>query len=175
MLGAFKALRKVQRQQLAAAELPVAQLTALMANINRDPKKSKPFTASQFAIYAEERERETSAVFRPEVAAVALALRHEQQAPALLLTVWPQLLASAQEAVKPPEVRALRSEDGAVWVLAPRWEGRNIRGGLVLVRGAISGRLHLLEHDRPLLTYDVEIPRRNGYGWIEADTLLPAS
>lgn len=156
-------------------ELPVAQLTALMANINRDPKKSKPFTTAQFCLFGEEREEDRQAVFAPEVAAVALALRHEQLAPALLLTVWPQVLASSSEAAKVPSVRALRTDDEAVWVLAPRWEGANIRGGLVLVRGAIRGSLHLRDLDRPLLTYDVRIPERSGYGWIEAGTLLPVA
>lgn len=157
---------------MALRELPVAQLAALTANINRDPAKSKPFEAADFCLFRDESNRAPEAVFSPEVAAVALELRHQQRAPSLLLTVWPQVLASSQTPAKVPKVRALRSDDDAVWVLAPQWEGRNIRGGLVLVRGAISGTLHLRDLDRPLLTYDVVIPRRPDFGWIEAGTLL---
>lgn len=153
-------------------ELPVAQLAALTANINRDPAKSKAFEAADFCLFRDEGGRGSDAAFSPEVAAVALELRHQQRAPSLLLAVWPQVLASSQATAKVPKVRALRSDDDAVWVLAPQWEGRNIRGGLVLVRGAISGTLHLRDLDRPLLAYDVVIPKRPGFGWIEAGTLL---
>lgn len=153
----------------------MAQLTALTANINRDPSKSKEFKPQDFTFFDEKAESGSQAPFRPEVAAVALELRHQQRAPELLLAVWPQVLASVQPEAKPPKVRALRSEDGAVWVLAPQWEGRNVRAGLVLVRGAVCGTLHLRDLDRPLLTYDVVVPRRPGYGWIEAGTLLQAA
>lgn len=165
----------MQRDQAALNELPVAQLTALMANVNRDPKKSKPFSASDFLFFRDDVEGDSKAVFSAEVAAVALALRHEQQAPELLLTVWPQVLASATEGGKVPEVRALRSDDGMVWVLAPKWEGKNVRGGLVLVRGQIRGSVRLRDLDRGLLTYDVKLPERPGFGWIEAGTLLTAT
>lgn len=175
VLGAYRNLRRLQRQQLALQELPVAQLTALTANVNRDPAKSKEFKARDFCFFAEEQDSASQAPFAPEVAAVALELRHQQRAPELLLAVWPQVLASVQQDTKPPKVRALRSDDGAVWVLAPRWEGKNVRGGLVLVRGAICGTLRLRDLDRSILAYDVLIPRRPGYGWIEAGTLLQAA
>jgi hypothetical protein len=71
-----------------------------------------------------------------------------------------------------PEVRALHSDDEAVWVLAPVWEASGIRGGLVLVRGQISGVTVLRDMDRPLLTYQLQVPQRPGFGWIEAGCLL---
>lgn len=159
---------------MSLRELPVAQFAALFANANRDPAKSQPFKAEDFCLFRDGGGG-SEAPFSPEVAAVALELRHQQRAPELLLTVWPQVLASVQQDTKPPKVRALRSDDGAVWVLAPRWEGRNVRGGLVLVRGAICGTMRLRDLDRSILAYDVLIPRRPGYGWIEAGTLLQAA
>lgn len=159
---------------MSLRELPVAQFAALFANANRDPAKSQPFKAEDFCLFRDGGGG-SEAPFSPEVAAVALELRHQHRAPELLLTVWPQVLESSKTAGKVPKVRALRSDDQAVWVLAPAWEGRNIRGGLVLVRGAVGGRLQLRDIDRPLLAYDVVMPRRPGYGWIEAGTLLTPS
>ena len=71
MLRAWRHLHKIRRAHASLAELPIAALQALTANINRDPKKSKPFTALDFAMF---RERESDdKVLTPEVAATALA------------------------------------------------------------------------------------------------------
>mgnify|MGYP006271788763 CR=1 FL=1 len=143
-----------------------------MANINRDPKKGEPFTAVQFCLYREQ-ERSTE-VLSAEVAAVALALRHDGRCPPLLLTAWPEILASAKSGVQ-PKLRALHSDDDAVWVLAPTWEGRHCRGGLVLVDGQISGTVHLRELDRPLMVHRLQLPQRKAFGWLEAGLLLLAA
>ena len=151
-------------------ELPQAQHMALLANINRDPKKSKAFQASDFAIF--QRKEEDTAKLPADVAAVALALRHEGVAPELLLAAWPQVLASASEAGKPPEIRALCSEDNEVWVLAPKWEGRNIRSGLAAVGRFLDGPVRLRDIDRPLITYTVRFPARPLAGYLETGLLL---
>lgn len=148
----------------------MAQLSALLANVNRDPKKGEPFNTLQFCLFRE-REPEVQ-ILSPVVAAIALALRHEQQCPPLLLTIWPEILASVQQGVKIPEVRALRSDDNAVWVIAPSWEGQHCRGGLVLVKGQISGTVLLRDVDRPLMSHHLQIPSRAGFGWLEAGLLL---
>lgn len=146
---------------------------ALTANMNRDSKrKPEPFTAQDFCCYRE-RERPEDA-FTPEVAAVALALKAEDRHPPLLLTVWPQILASSKTVVAPPQPRAYCSDDGAVWILAPSWEGPNCRGGLVLVRGQVSGDVVVRDIDKPLLTHRFTMPSRKGAGWIEAGCLLKA-
>lgn len=171
MLAAWRELHRIHRDAAAIAELPTAQLSALTANLNRDSKrKPEPFSAADFCCYRE-RERPEDA-FTPEVAAVALDLKAEDKHPPLLLTVWPQILASAQTAMPPPEPRAYASDDGAVWVLAPKWEGRNCRAGLVLVRGVISGEVVLRDIDKPLLAHQLVVPSRPGAGWIEAGCLL---
>lgn len=166
-------LHRIRREQAATAELPIAQLMAITCNIHRDAKKqSKPFTALDFSLYAEQQSEQ--AIVSAEVAAVALALRHENRCPPLLLTAWPQILASVKDNTKAPTVRALHSDDEAVWVLAPRFENSNVRGGLVAVRGQISGTIRLRDLDRPLITYDLKLPRRNGFGWLQAGLLLMA-
>jgi hypothetical protein len=170
VLAAYEELQQIQRQQAAINELGVAQLTALMANVNRDPAKTQPFATEQFCFFREQQEAADG--LSPEVAAVALALRHEDRCPPLLLTIWPDILKASKTTARPPAVRALRSDDDAVWVLAPRWEGRNVRGGLVVVRGQLSGRIVLRELDRPLIRHEVRLPQRKGFGWLEADLLL---
>jgi len=172
VLTAWKQLQRIRRDHAALAELPIAALQALTANMNRDPKKTKPFTALDFAMYREKPKDDK--VLSAEVASVALALRHEDRCPPLLVTAWNHVLASATEEASLPEVRALHSDDDAVWVLAPKWEGRNCRGGLVLVRGRVSGVVRVRDIDRPLVVHDFVIPERPGFGWLEAGLLLVA-
>lgn len=156
------------------AELPVAQLTALMANVNRDPKKTKAFGAMDFVVYTR-KEDDKGGRLSPEVAAVALALRHEKRASAILLCAWTDILASVREGTRIPEVRALHSQDEAIWILAPQWEGPNVRGGLVCVHGQISGPIKMRDIDRPLATYTLVFPKRHLGAWIEGGLLLPAA
>lgn len=153
------------------AELPVASLQALTANINRDPKKGKAFTALDFCLF---RKAEKEVGLSAEVAAAALSLRHEGKAPPILLAAWPQILASATESAKVPAIRALHSDDDAVWVVCPTWEGLNVRGGLVAVSACRHGKVRLRDVDRPLMAYDLIIPHRQLAGWLEGGLLLVA-
>lgn len=171
VLEAHRHLHRIKRQQAALLELPLAQLTALTANVNRDPAKGKPFTAQDFLMFQEERPSDDR--LRPEVAAVALALRNEDRLPRLLLTIWTELLEASKQDAKVPAVRALHSADEAVWVLAPRFErDGHVRGGLVAVNGRLHGPVTLRELDRPLMRHRLVLPERKGFGWLESDLLL---
>jgi|TARA_Y100000033_G_scaffold46221_1_gene50454 hypothetical protein len=173
-LYAWREIHRIRKDQAYISELPVAQLTALTANINRDTKKqTKPFEPKDFCLFFSEQEKDN--VFSAEAAAVALALKHEETYPPLLLTVWPQVLASAADGTRTPKQRALRSDDDAVWLLAPTWEGKNCRAGLALIFGHVHGAVRVRDLDKPLLTYDLYIPDRKGFGWIEAGCLLLAA
>ena len=173
MLRAWKQLHKIRRDNAALAELPIAALQALTANINRDPKKSKPFTALDFAMF---RERESDhKVLSPEVAATALALRAEKKDAPILLAAWDKVLASATTTAKIPEVRALHSDDNQIWILCPTWEGKNVRAGLIAVADHIFGVVRLRDIDRPLTTYSLTIPDRRTFAWLETGLLLPAA
>jgi hypothetical protein len=175
VLRAWRQLQRIRRDNASLAELPIAALQALTANINRDSKRRPtPFAPSDFAMFSPNKENENR-VLSPEVAAVALALRAEDQDSPILLTVWPQITSSATDSAKPPSIRALHNDDKTVWVLCPEWEGRNIRGGLVCSKG-IQGPITLRDVDRPLATYPVVVPRKPGaYAWSEAGLLLQAS
>lgn len=173
VLKAWRALQRLRREEAAMAELPIANLAALTGNINRDPKKGKPFSAADFALFREA--ERPKAVLPPEVAAVALALRHEDVAPPIVLAAWPEILASATETAAVPSVRALRSDDSNVWVLAPAWEGRNVRGGLVAITASAHGRIVMRDIDRPLATYVLQVPQRPHAAWLEGGLLLVAA
>lgn len=172
VLSAWRELQRIKRDELALAELPVAALAALTANINRDPKKGQPFKPQDFALFGQE--QQPKAQLPPEVAATALALRHEGKAPPILLAAWHAILASATDQAKVPSVRALASDDGRVWVLCPVWEGKNVRGGLVGVTGFGHGSFVLRDIDRPLATYVLQVPKRPLAGWLESGLLLVA-
>ena len=140
-----------------------------MANINRD-SKTPAFSTEQFCFYRDEARPDDG--LSAEVAAVALALRHEERCPPLVIAIWHKVLEAAKHQAKVPPIRALVSDDEAVWVLAPRWESGNIRGGLVAVRGRHAGTVELRELDRPLIRHRLKLPARQGFGWLEADLLL---
>lgn len=170
MLQAWKQLRKLRREEAMLAELPIASLQALLANINRDPKRGQPFELKDFQLFAKAEQEQ--AKLPAEVAAVALDLRHQDRAPAVLLTIWPDVLASIKADVKAPAVRALANDAQTVWVLCPAFDGRHVRGALVMVTGWTSGRVRLRDIDRPLAYYDVTVPRRVPASWIEVGLLL---
>ena len=172
MLAAWRHLHKIRRDLASLQELPIAALQALHANINRDTKRTKPFSALDFAMF---RERDVDdKVLTPVVAATALALRAERKDAPILLAAWDKVLASADGSATPPAVRALHSDDRMVWVLCPSWEGSNIRAGLLAVGDAISGTITLRDVDRPLARYAVTIPDRRTFAWLETGLLLAA-
>jgi hypothetical protein len=172
VLAAWRHLHKIRRDLASLQELPIAALQAMTANINRDPKKTKPFTALDFAMY---RERETDDKVLPaQVAATVLALRAEKKDSPILLAVWDKVLASADGSTTPPAVRALHSDDRMAWIVCPSWEGKNIRAGLIAVGDALSGSITLRDVDRPLATYTVTLPNRNTFAWLETNLLLVA-
>lgn len=170
-MSAWEALQRRRKDDAALFELPIANLVCLTANMNRDSsKRPEPFTLSDFLLFKDR--SENSAAFSPEVAAVALALKHEGRCPPLVIGIWPQILASIKGDAKPPSIRALHSDDDSCWVLAPQWEGRHIRAGLVAVRGTLHGPITLRDLDRPLLTHRVIMPQHSGFAWMEARSLL---
>ena len=164
-------MRTQQREAAARAERPIAQLTALLFNINRG-KDAKVLTERDWWIYGTLDPEASGESLSPAVVAVMLALRAERKLPDQLLAAWHLAQAQADTAGRPPDCRALRSDCGRFWVLAPTWEGVNIRGGLVGCHGLNAGIITIRDLDRQLLTWTVKVPPRSHGGWIEADLLL---
>ncbi len=143
----------------------------LFANANRD-SKTKPFSTEDFLTY-QSSTPDTSKQISAATAAVLLSLQAEEHLHPLLLACWQQVLSNATEHEPMPDVRALVSEDEQVWVIAPQWEGANIRG-LVCVGDYIHGPILLRDIDRSLMTYKVSLPHRPAApaGWLESGFLL---
>lgn len=170
MIRALKALGTLRRQQAHFAEVPVVRVWASWLNSYRKEGSPAIEPADLYA-FGEPKAARISA----EVAAVVMALHHEQAAHPLLLTVWEDVTKAASENVKVPEVRALRSDDQTVWVVAPRWEGAACRAGLLAVGTELSGEVLVRDMDRPLLTYRLVLPVRQGCGWVATGELLAAA
>jgi hypothetical protein len=168
-MAAFHALHQLERQDAARNELAIAQLTTLTANLNRDPKhRPEPFKLLDFCLFRQEEEDDG---FPPEAAAVAVALQATRSLPSVLQGAWPAIAAAAPKCKKVPQLRAFRSDDSAVWLLAPVAEGRNWRG-LLAVGEPRYGRMQLRDIDRPLCTWTVNLPRKPHWSYIEAGVLV---
>ncbi|MFZ9656713.1 MAG: hypothetical protein ACO29V_13745 [Limnohabitans sp.] len=171
VLEAWEQLQRIRRDQVALWELPVAQLTSLMANINRDSKKApEPFALQDFALF--KRISDDSNTFPVEAAAVALALRHEGKLPPVLVGVWPAVLAAAGKNTATPKVRALVSDDGNVALLAPKPEGKNWRGLLAVTSYPGGGAVRLRDIDKPLLSYVVELGPSDHFSFVASGELV---
>jgi hypothetical protein len=175
VIRAWGHLQRMRMDAAALAELPIAYLHSTTLNLNRDEKKRRePFLPADVALF-QRQEKEASEGLSAVVAAVALSLQREGQAPPILLAAWPEVLKALKPDVKPPTARCLRSDDGAVWVLAPKLEGKNVRGGLVCVGKPLHGTVRVRDMDRPLLHYDLTVPNRYAAAWLEGDLLLMAA
>jgi len=171
VIDAWHNLHRLKREAASYQEFPIAQLLALTANLNRDPKKQpRPFEPMDFCVFTDKPKDESR--LTPETAAAALALRQEGLLPPIIISAWPHVLSSVQGDTPAPSVRALKSDCGRVWVLAPSWDGSNIRGGLVAVHGKPISPVKLRDVDRPLMTFDVTLPKRASAGWLEGGLLL---
>jgi hypothetical protein len=152
--------------------MPTALLASLYANANRDTKRrSKPYSHNDFSFFA--REVKPDDYLDPAVVAVALSLESEGMTPPLLVAVWDKLM--RREPGPMPSQRALKSDCGRLWILAPRWEGTSCRGGLVLMKGKPEEVMRVRDIDKRMLYYDLKLPQRKGFGWIEGGQLLPPS
>jgi hypothetical protein len=83
-------------------------------------------------------------------------------------------LAAATPHTTLPTTRVLKTDNDRVWIVAPKWEGPNIRA-FVAVDGVIGGPTVVRDLDRPLLTYTVTLPPRKAAGWLQSGLLLLVS
>lgn len=166
-------MQKIKRQEAALHEAPIACLQAMTANMNRDPKKTKPFSMTDFMLFRDcDNDQDDKGEISAETAAAMLDLRHLDVLPSILLVAWKQVLACVRDNVKSPDPLAFHNDDRTVWIVAPKLEGKNIRGGLVAVDGCIHGTIRVRDLNRPLMVHDLIIPKRQAAGWLEAELLL---
>lgn len=171
VLAAHRQLLELERQQLQLHELQGAQLCSLLYNINRDQRKGKATTHQDWLFFRQE-VREESDQLPAVVAHVCLALRHEDKLPPLLIGIWKEVLKRSAVQAELPEIRALVSEDRCVVLVAPTWEGSNLRGFLAVKGYPRHAVVSLQDVDRPMLTYSVKLPAHIQAVHFEAGVLL---
>ena len=170
MIAAYKALRVIERNDAAMHEMPVAQLVALTANINRDSKRRpKPFSLTDFLIYQNKPETEG---LSPAAAMAALSLRKEGRLPDVMIGVWPEVIQAASLGEKMPTNRALISPCGRVALLAAEPEGVNWRGLLAVNEYPRGGIIELVHVDKPMLRYRVQLPAASATRFVSDQHLV---
>jgi hypothetical protein len=145
------------------AEMPVAQVSKLLVQINSDPKKSKPVSLKDFLLFSE---KDKEKVFPAEAAAVCLHLRMEKQLPEEFVAVWPAIKEGAKKNTKTPEIRAMKSDCGNIWAITPSFKDGKMQG-VMLVKNFVRGIITLRDIDKELYTIEVEVPARNDFCYIE--------
>jgi hypothetical protein len=151
-------------------EIPVAQLVALTANINRDSKRRpKPFGLSDFLIYQSKPETEG---LSPAAAMAALSLRKEGRLPDVMIGVWSEILQAASQGQRMPANRALISACGRVALLAAEPEGSNWRGLLAVNEYPRGGLIELVHVDKPMLKYQVQLPAASASRFVSDQHLI---
>lgn len=134
VLNAIKQGQELRRRELHEREIGVANLTALMANINRDAKKVKnPYKASDFCFFASAQDRNDP----DEINASAyFELIETQQLPAWALFVFSEMKSIRTDLPAPDPVAAIG--DGFI-LLAPEPVNGGM-SGLLIAEHRVSGQ-----------------------------------
>ena len=172
VMSAWRNLQRIKKEQVQLLEMPVAALMALTANINRDSeKRTSPFELKDFLLFADPSPTEGGKL-TAETAEAVQDLRRRRLLPEFALAAWPEVLKSARKGAKLPEVKALRSECGSVWLINPVPEKGGLRCGLACVHGVVRGRVRVQDIDRLLIWHEVVLPARDAAGWMAHDLFL---
>jgi len=173
VLAAVRAMRKMQREQAAIAEEPLARAQWRYFGAHRAEGAPMP-PIDDFRCYPlEDVGGDGDNGIPARAAAAVLAMANKGKCPPYVLGAWGDVQAVANKRpVDAPDCLMLQTEDGMLTVVAPEFLPQGIRGGLVAAGEAVSGEVVLRDPDRPLLSWRVTVPERSGAGWIEAQMLL---
>ena len=173
VMSAWRNLQRIKKEQVQLLEMPVAALMALTANINRDSEKRRaPFEMKDFLLFADQSKTEGGKL-TAETAEAVQDLRRRRLLPEFALAAWPEVLKSLRQGAKVPEVKALRSECGSVWLINPVKEKGGLRCGLACVHGVVRGKVRVQDIDRLLIWHTVVLPARDAAGWMAHDLFVP--
>lgn len=125
VLEALNHCTKTEQNNLHKAEAPIALLSSLIANSNRDPKKKKePYRIDDFYLYQPKEEMNIpTAVY----GAAGMELIKMKKLPPWALFVFKDIKQSASGA--PPAMLALIGENALV--LAPIFKDKTVKGMLI--------------------------------------------
>ena len=125
---------KIRKRELHEQELPVANLTALTANMNRDPKKVRtPYKLTDFCFFADQKDKNDPDA---EPAAAYMKLLEDGAIPGWALFVYPDMKVNGS-ACSPPEPLAAIAEGFILLAPVPKNGGME---GLMLATSAVSGQ-----------------------------------
>ena len=133
VLDAFTNGKKAKNMELHQAEAPIALLSSLFANANRDSKKKKePYKMEDFFLFEP---RDIRNIPTSVYGSAAMALAEKGLLPSWALFVFKDLKEAADGS--PPSLLAYVCED--VVVLAPVHAGRSLKG-MIIAKQSASNR-----------------------------------
>lgn len=163
----FKAVaagRNARREELHEHELPVANLAALMANINRDAKRvKKPYTTIDFCFWASKEDQN-----RPDEAPAAayMAMAKAGVLPRWALFIYQDMKhGNAAAAVDP-----CAAVGEHVLLLAPQMRNGGLEGLLIATNEASNQHVEIIFEDK---TYTVAVPEFDGWAVAREHVYLP--
>ena len=125
---------KIRKRELHELELPVANLTSLMANLNRDPKKNRtPHKLTDFCFFADQKDKNDPDA---EPAAAYMKLLDDGAIPGWALFVYPDMKINADKAEVPTPLAAI-AKDFILLAPVPKNGGME---GLMLAKSSVSGK-----------------------------------
>ena len=136
---AVKHGQDLRRRELHEAELPVANLTALTANLNRDVKKNRtPYKVTEFCFYADREDRNDPDAIN---AAAYMALLKDGKIPAWALYIYPDMKSNAGDTAPPDDLAAIGQD---FLLIAPQPVNGGMEG-LLLAKQRVAGELILVK------------------------------
>lgn len=153
VLDAVKYGTQKRQEQLHEDERPVALLSSIFVNSNRNPKKSKPAKYQDFCFYVP---LALQNLPNPEYGSAAMRLMAQDQFPAWALFIYKDLK-SVATTLTPPRL-ALRSDNALI--LAPSIKDGFVKGMLVAQESALGEWVEMIDDDDE--RYLVQIPPLSG-------------
>lgn len=165
MLDAYYYGKKEYGKNLHNAEAPIALLSSLFANANRDSKKKKePYKMEDFFLFEpKEQKNIPTGVY----GSAAMALAEKNLLPSWALFVFRDLKEAA-DGTEPPMLAYICDD---ALILAPYHSGHSIRG-MVIAKQSASGQRRRMSSPCGKSIY-TEIPIGNGKFYAEEDVELP--
>lgn len=164
MLDAYSYGKKYQERSLHQAEAPVALLSSLIANANRDPKRKKdPFKMEDFFLFEPRDDRN---IPTNVYGSAAMALTERGLLPSWALFVFKDLREAADGV--PPSLLAYICDDAII--LAPLHYGHSVKGMLIAKHSA-SGQRRTMSSPCGKTVY-LEIPAGNAKFYAREDVEL---
>ena len=138
MLIAYERASKAKRREHHINESPIALLTSVYSNSNRDPKKKRePYKMEDFFLFQDAEDRDIPSA---QYGSAAMELIKNRSFPQWALFAFKALKEASNG--RPPELLAYIGED--VMVLAPVIDGKELKG-MIIGRESAQGKERKLQ------------------------------